>query len=438
MGDPNFPKEPSDFEMPKTPVLMDKEDDAPTTPKKKPAAKSPQKTPQTSKSLKSKGGTPKASPKSKVKPTIKKVPACAKPPKKKTEKKKEEEAVVAPKAKSKNKKLKAQEKKKAEEEKKRQAAEEKKKEEEKKKKAEEKKKKEKGLKRPAANVEQAGKSTSWTQGIAKTTPAADEQEDGQEDEEADADFQPDPIVEPDTTKEQRDRSKTNKFMTMLKAGQLPEYIQQEWEKTESMKTGKREQQSLIINSLFDRSTLGRLIMNDDKPFFRSMQESYQERSDTKRLKTLPRLLFMGKYNLTEEKLKEGVAKGEFLEIKEGDTFSYAFQTAIQDFKTGFKSGMGWDMGKEGDKKQLKAFQGLTANQNPFKGLTMPTPTGSSTDASAPLAIQDQDHPLVGDQWKLAQDQIAKATEALNKMEKEGIRHLTQVGDDRSDPLFDCL
>ena len=41
-----------------------------------------------------------------------------------------------------------------------------------------------------------------------------------------------------------------------------------------MKSGKRERQSLIVNSLFDRSDAGRLVLNTNKAIFQTMKESF--------------------------------------------------------------------------------------------------------------------------------------------------------------------
>ena len=58
-----------------------------------------------------------------------------------------------------------------------------------------------------------------------------------------------------------------------------------------MKTGKREQQSLIVNSLFDRSDQGRLVVNTDKPVFTAMKQSFEEQSNKQSTKSLSKRLY---------------------------------------------------------------------------------------------------------------------------------------------------
>jgi hypothetical protein len=69
---------------------------------------------------------------------------------------------------------------------------------------------------------------------------------------------------------------------------------------------KRERRSLIVNSIFDRSA-GKLIVNADKLIFRSMRESYQDKSskDTQNLRNaeVQEVMTMGKFHLSEQSLK---------------------------------------------------------------------------------------------------------------------------------------
>ena len=78
---------------------------------------------------------------------------------------------------------------------------------------------------------------------------------------------------------------------------------------------KRERRSLIVNSIFDRSA-GKLIVNADKLIFRSMRESYQDKSskDTQNLQKCrsARGYDHGQVSLVRTK-PEGVAEGEFTE-----------------------------------------------------------------------------------------------------------------------------
>ena len=423
-----------DKKSPPTPDEPKPVHDAPHTPvKKAKAAKakakgSPKAKAKSSPKAKAKG-SPK--PKSVMKAVLKK-PSAAKLPKKPAEEEKVDKAEA--KAKSKNKKKRKAE---AEKKKKEEAAEKKKKEE-----AAEKKKKEEEdtvQKKPAANEKKGGKSfAAWKKGI-ENEPKG-EKEEPEEPEEETCGFEDDPSVDPGAT-EARDRCKMQKFNKMYQAGQLQPWIKEEWEKTLTMKSGKRERQSLIVNSLFDRSEAGRLVLNANKAVFQSMKESFEEKTNKQSTKSLSKRLFMGRFNLTEADLLAGVAEGEFQEIQTDHGPRYLWMEEAQTCKQGDKTALGWIQQKEGDQKQMakmnKMIEAMSAGHW-SQGFALPTTSGSSSSAAPPLAIQDMDAPLSPQQWKMAQTQLIQAKDAMSKLEKDGLKHLQVIGDNRADPVFEVV
>lgn len=223
---------------------------------KKPGAKSPGKTPGKNKTpvLKKPSATPSKAMKKTVKDQKKKTPE--KPSEKKKKQAEEKKKLAA-------------EKKKKKEEKKQEA----------KKADEEKKKVPKSLKRPAANKEKSGGGSkscqpSWAVGV-KSVEEKEEKEDkgeGEEEEpmEMDECVAPD-VFESDVTR--KDRSKDNKFKALLAAGSLPGWVVQAWKKTESMKVGRVAEQRKLVNSIFDRDNLGRLVVNLSKPVLEEIKDS---------------------------------------------------------------------------------------------------------------------------------------------------------------------
>ena len=156
------------------------------------------------------------------------------------------------------------------------------------------------MKRPAS----AGASSSWKDGLASaSSPPRDLGADlGGEEPEEEAVLEFDPEIEVAAAGNQgqaqlRDRVKMQKFLGMLSANQLPKFLQKAWEESQTMKHGKRERQTLIVNSLFDRSEQGRLVMDLEKTIFKAMQCSYVDTSSKATSKSLPKLLFMGKFSL---------------------------------------------------------------------------------------------------------------------------------------------
>lgn len=84
---------------------------------------------------------------------------------------------------------------------------------------------------------------------------------------------------------------------------------------------------MIINSLFDRSAAERLILrpshalsgfsktktcdlvsdrNTNEPMFTSQQSTYEDYSNTKRNRSLTKVLFVGKFNLNEDIFQQGL------------------------------------------------------------------------------------------------------------------------------------
>ena len=177
------------------------------------------------------------------------------------------------------------------------------------------------MKRPAS----AGASSSWKDGLASaSSPPRDLGADlGGEEPEEEAVLEFDPEIEVAAAGNQgqaqlRDRVKMQKFLGMLSANQLPKFLQKAWEESQTKKHGKRERQTLIVNSLFARSEQGRLVMDLEKPIFKAMESNYVETSSKATSKSLPKLLFMGKFSLTEQMLSQGVESGQFQVVRCAD------------------------------------------------------------------------------------------------------------------------
>ena len=299
------------------------------------------------------------------------------------------------------------------------------------------------MKRPAS----AGASSSWKDGLASaSSPPRDLGADlGGEEPEEEAVLEFDPEIEVAAAGNQgqaqlRDRVKMQKFLGMLSANQLPKFLQKAWEESQTMKHGKRERQTLIVNSLFDRSEQGRLVMDLEKTIFKAMQCSYVDTSSKATSKSLPKLLFMGKFSLTEQMLSQGVESGQFQVVHTDDGEQYSWRQNSQTVKRGEKSEMAWEAKREGNSKDMAKYK--AAAQSWAVGLMKPLPSGSSsaTPGNGPgqLALTGgQDLPLTPDQWEVVKKQIGQASGALDRMEKEALRHLNSLTDPEDD-LYDVL
>ena len=299
------------------------------------------------------------------------------------------------------------------------------------------------MKKPAS----AGASSSWKDGLASaSSPPRDLGADlGGEEPEEEAVLECDPEIDVAATGNQgqaqmRDRVKMQKFMQMLSANQLPKFLQKAWEESQTMKVGKRERQTLIVNSLFERSQQGRLVMDLEKPIFKAMESSYVETSSKAISKSLPKLLFMGKFSLTEQMLSQGVESGQFQVVQTDDGEQYSWRQNSQTVKRGEKSEMGWEAKREGVSKDMAKYK--AAAQSWSMGLMKALPSGSSssTPGNGPgqLALTGgQDLELTSDHWEVVKKQIGQASGALDRMEKEALRHLNSLTDP-DDDLYDVL
>ena len=142
-------------------------------------------------------------------------------------------------------------------------------------------------KRPAAFQEEeapAKKQKTWKDGLADLEEAEQKEDNEKEDEECEEEHGEEEEKEEDQCFDlcvadgKKDKAKDNKFKALLSQGALPKYLMDAWEKTTKMKVGRTAEQRKIVNSVLDRSSDGRLIVNLDKPQFRELQERFDELS----------------------------------------------------------------------------------------------------------------------------------------------------------------
>ena len=206
----------------------------------------------------------------------------------------------------------------------------------------------------------ASKREVWQVGLKSNEAESEEKNDQQEEGEEEVDFDPDePMDEEDQASKAKDRSKNQKFQLLLANRQLPAFILAEWEKTKNMKVGRIDRQRNIINSIFDRTEAGKLMMNLEKPIFKSMQESFSEKTRTKEEKSLPKTLFKGKFGLTEEQFKEGLANEEFHEIiNEDGKVAYTWHATSKKTTHGDRKAMGFRATQEGNEDDIQKWEEL--------------------------------------------------------------------------------
>lgn len=118
----------------------------------------------------------------------------------------------------------------------------------------------------------------------------------------------------------RNRSKSQRFFHMLKAGSLPQGVLEQWSTTHG-----REKQTSLINDLFEKKGKNYVIKSDY-----ATPKVYQANKSTERTDAAKdqqsgygRMIFKKKYNLTDEDLDEAVRGGEVRCFKTGNVWLYA-------------------------------------------------------------------------------------------------------------------
>lgn len=224
-----------------------------------------------------------------------------------------------------------------------------------------------------------------------------------------------------------------KFQAMLANGELPPFIQKEWERVSKLKSGKRERQTAIINAIYDRSAAGRLILNTDKAIFETMRSDYQDTKSRREMKTLPLLLFCGKFRLSAEAVQQGLREGQFMEVETANGKEYGWRQSTFSEVKGVKTATGYKMSEEGDKDTMQKYMEMA--QCWKSGIQRPQAIASGSNR---LAICDVESPLSQEEWGVAHKQLQSAFAALDQQEKHAMKHMAVIEQNEDEPLYPLL
>lgn len=303
--------------------------------------------------------------------------------------------------------------------------------------------KNKNMKRPASKNEPEKRNLFGGLPPPKPETEKEDQEMGEEEKDFEDDMEIEQNTETNEQDKKTDRCKKQKFMSMLAGNQLPDFVKKQWESTKTMKTGRTEAQRCIINAAFDRSAQGKLILSLEKPVFQSARAQYQDKTSSAIEKSLPRSLFMGKFNLSPQMFQEGLAAGDFQEVDVGGRPQYTWSSRESKITRGDRTEVGLKAEIQGKKDDGAKFQSMLKN-NWSQGLFNQTPaigagSAGSAQGQGQLALMDQQQALTDEQWNAAQGQLLPAMQAFEKCEKEGLKSLQVVGNDsKDDPLYTTL
>eukprot|EP00435_Cladocopium_sp_Y103_P013205 s1586_g3.t1 len=173
-------------------------------------------------------------------------------------------------------------------------------------------------------------------------------------------------------------------------------------------------------------------MNTEKPIFQSLHEEYSDTKRTNAFKTLPKFLFCGKFNLSEDRFEQGLREGQFVEVEGASGLEYGWRTSTHADTKGSKSATGYQQKAEGNAEMLQKYNEMSKAWK--GGISRPTLSAGSSERT--LAICDVESPLTSEEWEVAQKQLQQALAALEQQEKNALKYMNQLDDGDGDPLYD--
>eukprot|EP00435_Cladocopium_sp_Y103_P037694 s1514_g10.t1 len=272
------------------------------------------------------------------------------------------------------------------------------------------------LKKPASAKAASKGGSSWSVGTKGLEAMQIEEEKDQEEQAEEEMAEEDEVMEPEdkfqVDEKTKDRSKDFKFKTLLAQGCLPGWLKTAYTKTLNMKQGRVAEQRRLVNLALDRKPDGAL-------------ETFEVTKASKKEKALPRFLFQGKFNLTDEKFEQGLQEGQFFLVKdEQGREKYSWDQLEHSHESGSSS-----------KLSLGASKALSVNENKVEKAAFSTWSkglfGQVNPKSLPatpqlMPLQDKENALTEAQWQAAQSQLIEATQAFEKMPKEVKKHLQET------------
>ena len=150
--------------------------------------------------------------------------------------------------------------------------------------------------------------------------------------------------------------------------------------------------------------------------FNPVQEQYTTHTSTTKDKTLSKLLFKKKFNLTEQEFQQGLVDEEFYEVKGLDgKLKYSWNVSEQATVQGSSSGMVLEKAKELTKDQEMCEEAAFSCWT-FGLFGMPASGSKAIANQTVLALEDAKVPLNDDQWVKAKEQLQTVKEALDKLD----------------------
>eukprot|EP00435_Cladocopium_sp_Y103_P061033 s830_g22.t1 len=118
-------------------------------------------------------------------------------------------------------------------------------------------------------------------------------------------------------------------------------------------------------------------MNTEKPIFQSLHEEYSDTKRTNAFKTLPKFLFCGKFNLSEDRFEQGLREGQFVEVEGASGLEYGWRTSTHADTKGSKSATGYQQKAEGNAEMMQKYNEMSKAWK--GGISRPTLSAGSSE-----------------------------------------------------------
>eukprot|EP00438_Fugacium_kawagutii_P032915 Skav221780 [mRNA] locus=scaffold2426:304320:310665:- [translate_table: standard] len=215
---------------------------------------------------------------------------------------------------------------------------------------------------------------------------------------------------------------------------------EEWEKSESMGPGRVQRQRQLVNQAISHDDHGKLILTLNKPIFKKLETTYNDTKSKEKEKSLPKVLLMGKFNLSPEMFASCLEDGTIREVKtKSGAVQYTWSQAEHQVVRGKKNEQECKDENQITAQQKKGVLGSMKGWN--IGLFAPLSDLASTSASSsvgrkPLALENG---ISDAQWQMAQKQLNTAMGAWDKLVSSAKKKLQMVGvDAKEDPVWQSL
>ena len=168
------------------------------------------------------------------------------------------------------------------------------------------------------------------------------------------------------------------------------------------------------------------------------EATFTKNKSTEKEKSLPKSLFMGKFNLNEETFARGLMDNDFRQVKKSDgRIEYAWGQSEHSTTRGKQSKTTLQTQAQGSRQDIAKFSKTAKSWKIGLFAQSDDPDGDGDDdgEQQPLAIQDDPgkQPLKKRNWEKAKSQMTQAIAAIKKIGGDARKILAKV--DEKDDMY---